>query len=112
MKTKKVFLFLAMTLFAASAYGGPQVEEATFAGGCFWCMEPAFEKIDGVISVTVGYTGGAKANPKRSIGPANRFRQPYPRQSDEARTGSQVTPRATPYQSASGARYARTSRWA
>ncbi|HEX5038026.1 MAG TPA: peptide-methionine (R)-S-oxide reductase MsrB [bacterium] len=60
---KKVFVFLAMMFLSASAFGGPQVEEATFAGGCFWCMEPAFEKIDGVISVTVGYTGGAKANP-------------------------------------------------
>lgn len=38
-------------------------EKATFAGGCFWCMEPPFEKLDGVLSVTVGYTGGAKKNP-------------------------------------------------
>ncbi|MBZ5637637.1 MAG: peptide-methionine (S)-S-oxide reductase MsrA [Acidobacteriia bacterium] len=36
---------------------------ATFAGGCFWCMEPPFEKLDGVISVTVGYTGGHTKNP-------------------------------------------------
>lgn len=31
---------------------------ATFAGGCFWCMEPPFDKLDGVISTTSGYTGG------------------------------------------------------
>lgn len=36
---------------------------ATFAGGCFWCMEPPFEKLAGVISVTSGYTGGQKLDP-------------------------------------------------
>ena len=34
-----------------------------FAGGCFWCMEPPFEKIDGVVSVTSGYTGGKETAP-------------------------------------------------
>lgn len=38
-------------------------ETAIFAGGCFWCMEPPFDKIDGVISTTSGYTGGHKKNP-------------------------------------------------
>lgn len=37
--------------------------ETTFAGGCFWCEETAFEQRDGVISVTSGYTGGQKLNP-------------------------------------------------
>ncbi|MFC7785769.1 peptide-methionine (R)-S-oxide reductase MsrB [Rossellomorea sp. GCM10028870] len=36
---------------------------ATFAGGCFWCMEPPFEKLDGVYSVISGYTGGEEKNP-------------------------------------------------
>jgi peptide-methionine (S)-S-oxide reductase len=36
---------------------------ATFAGGCFWCMEEAFDPITGVISVTSGYTGGRARNP-------------------------------------------------
>jgi len=36
---------------------------ATFAGGCFWCMEPPFEALPGVVSVTSGYTGGTKADP-------------------------------------------------
>ncbi len=36
---------------------------ATFAGGCFWCMEPPFDALDGVVSTTSGYTGGAKADP-------------------------------------------------
>ncbi|MBW2250989.1 MAG: peptide-methionine (S)-S-oxide reductase MsrA [Deltaproteobacteria bacterium] len=37
--------------------------KATFAGGCFWCMEHPFEKIEGVIDVISGYTGGLKDNP-------------------------------------------------
>ena len=36
---------------------------ATFAGGCFWCMESDFEKVDGVVEVLSGYTGGDTANP-------------------------------------------------
>ena len=39
------------------------LEKATFAGGCFWCMEHPFDQIPGVISVTSGYTGGQKKNP-------------------------------------------------
>ena len=38
-------------------------KKATFAGGCFWCMEAPFDKLPGVSGVTVGYTGGRKANP-------------------------------------------------
>ena len=36
---------------------------ATFAGGCFWCMEPPYDKLPGVLSTTSGYMGGAKRNP-------------------------------------------------
>ena len=39
------------------------LSKATFAGGCFWCMEPPFDKLDGVISTTSGYVGGAEKNP-------------------------------------------------
>jgi peptide methionine sulfoxide reductase msrA/msrB len=41
----------------------PKTQTATFAGGCFWCMEPPFEKLDGVIAVTPGYAGGREQNP-------------------------------------------------
>jgi peptide-methionine (S)-S-oxide reductase len=40
-----------------------RLEKASFAGGCFWCMEPPFEDLPGVVSVTSGYTGGTKKNP-------------------------------------------------
>src|SRR4051794_18792482 len=40
-----------------------QHELATLAGGCFWCLEAVFEKIEGVEKVVSGYTGGAAANP-------------------------------------------------
>lgn len=36
---------------------------AIFAGGCFWCMEPPFDQLDGVLSTTSGYTGGHEINP-------------------------------------------------
>ena len=42
---------------------GNQLEKATFAGGCFWCMEPPYDTLKGVASTTVGYTGGTKPNP-------------------------------------------------
>ena len=38
-------------------------DTATLAGGCFWCMESDFEKVDGVLSVVSGYTGGSLSNP-------------------------------------------------
>jgi len=40
-----------------------ELAKATFAGGCFWCMEPPFDKLEGVIATTSGYTGGHKKNP-------------------------------------------------
>ncbi|MDG4555533.1 MAG: peptide-methionine (S)-S-oxide reductase MsrA [Candidatus Competibacter sp.] len=42
---------------------GGELARATFAGGCFWCMEPPFASLPGVISVISGYTGGRKATP-------------------------------------------------
>ena len=40
-----------------------EIETAIFAGGCFWCMEPVFDAMPGVISVVPGYTGGYSADP-------------------------------------------------
>jgi peptide-methionine (S)-S-oxide reductase len=42
---------------------GANLEKATFAGGCFWCMEHPFDELPGVVSVTSGYTGGHTKNP-------------------------------------------------
>ncbi len=39
------------------------LKKATFAGGCFWCMEPPFDKLDGVVSTVSGYTGGRTEHP-------------------------------------------------
>src|SRR5687768_14982325 len=50
---------------SAAPQGPPRagLVRATFAGGCFWCMEPPFEKLPGVVSVTSGYTGGPEKDP-------------------------------------------------
>ena len=39
------------------------MKSAYFAGGCFWCITPTFQELDGVFSVTSGYSGGAEENP-------------------------------------------------
>lgn len=48
---------------ALSAEQARNLATATFAGGCFWCMEAPFDELSGVISTTSGYTGGFKKNP-------------------------------------------------
>src|SRR3954468_16239284 len=40
---------------------------ATFAGGCFWSMQKAFDGVPGVVSVTAGYAGGSQANPSYNV---------------------------------------------
>lgn len=63
---------LSMLLLSAAAHAAtvdadsplPRGNEiATFAGGCFWCMEPPFKKLPGVLSVVSGYSGGHVDNP-------------------------------------------------
>ncbi len=58
-------LALMVLLVAATGSAGHAAEQAkaVFAGGCFWCMEEAFDKVEGVVSVTSGYMGGQKTNP-------------------------------------------------
>ena len=65
MKTVILFLLaLPLTLIAVGTVtAAGAVEKATFAGGCFWCMEHPFDALPGVLSVTAGYTGGQKKNP-------------------------------------------------
>ena len=72
MTTKRTYgsmpaLVLAAALLAVVATYAvaeePVQAKATFAGGCFWCVEEAFEKVPGVISAVSGYTDGHVANP-------------------------------------------------
>ncbi|HRQ47861.1 MAG TPA: peptide-methionine (S)-S-oxide reductase MsrA [Rhodocyclaceae bacterium] len=62
-------LLAAIVLFAVSGFAAAQsgdagrLATATFAGGCFWCMEPPYDELEGVISTTSGYTDGQTENP-------------------------------------------------
>jgi peptide-methionine (S)-S-oxide reductase len=59
-------LLFSLGLFASAAGQGSaprKTATATLAGGCFWCVEADFDKVEGVISTTSGYTGGHTANP-------------------------------------------------
>jgi len=58
----KKLITLLIILMSLNLYGA-QYETAIFAGGCFWCMEHPFEKMEGVKSVVSGYTGGTTSNP-------------------------------------------------
>ncbi len=60
MKTKLFFLFCAIFLSLGSIVAA---ETTILAGGCFWCMESDFEKLDGVTDVVSGFTGGTLKNP-------------------------------------------------
>ena len=60
MKTFAIILFIFLNINISHA---KNIKEAYFAGGCFWCMEDAFEKIDGVEEVISGYSGGKLKNP-------------------------------------------------
>src|SRR5215510_670391 len=61
-----VFAFGCLAL-AATSYGqspaAGTTRTAVFAGGCFWCIQPAFDKASGVIKTVVGYSGGTEPNP-------------------------------------------------
>src|SRR5262249_24423030 len=55
--------FAVLVFLTLAAAPGVRAAEAIFAGGCFWCMEPPFDKTEGVTATTSGYSGGEKANP-------------------------------------------------
>jgi peptide-methionine (S)-S-oxide reductase len=59
MKNIQFLLFISMLTIAASA----TADKAIFAGGCFWCMESDFEKLEGVNEAISGFTGGTIKNP-------------------------------------------------
>jgi peptide methionine sulfoxide reductase msrA/msrB len=62
-----VVLVLAMTAFATAdkpvSTHKTAGKTAVFGGGCFWCMEPPFEQLEGVVEVMAGYSGGDEENP-------------------------------------------------
>lgn len=61
-----LIFILSLPALSAGQAAGPAVsrrEIATFAGGCFWCMELPFDKLKGVVSTTSGYSGGRTRNP-------------------------------------------------
>ena len=60
---KFVTLLFLLFLTMPGAAQDKKLELATFAGGCFWCMEQPFDELEGVYKTIVGYTGGHKANP-------------------------------------------------
>ena len=61
---KFVFLLILFSCISLETSNMSQnTEKAYFAGGCFWCMEPPFEVLDGVLEATSGYMGGEIENP-------------------------------------------------
>src|ERR1700675_2633901 len=58
-----ILLLCATARLAAQMPQKPAPAKATFAGGCFWCMEAEVEKLPGVVPVPSGYTGGSVKNP-------------------------------------------------
>lgn len=62
MRNTLVIFGLLLSMMSSSAEAA-KLEKATFAGGCFWCMEAPFDSLNGVVSVTAGYTGGSVKHP-------------------------------------------------
>src|SRR6267154_1920942 len=62
MQLRTTLLMGAMTLMGINTQAG-DTQRATFGGGCFWCMEAIFERVEGVRAVTSGYAGGLMPNP-------------------------------------------------
>src|SRR5205809_3581227 len=56
-------LAITITHGAAQSSSPGTTKTVIFAGGCFWCIQPAFDKANGVIKTVVGYSGGTEPNP-------------------------------------------------
>ena len=65
MRIRSIIRSIIATVFIATSTNAttPHTQTAIFGGGCFWCMQPAFDNTLGVISTRVGYSGGHVANP-------------------------------------------------
>ena len=59
----RTWVALVALITAGHVFAQQNLAKATFAGGCFWCVEEAFDKVPGVVSTTSGYTDGQKKNP-------------------------------------------------
>jgi methionine-S-sulfoxide reductase len=63
LKTFLLLILISCTVTTKETNVSEGYDKAYFAGGCFWCMEPPFEDLDGVIEATSGYMGGSVENP-------------------------------------------------
>ncbi len=63
LKISMLLILISCSVSTVEKNMGESYEKAYFAGGCFWCMEPPFEDLDGVIEATSGYMGGSVENP-------------------------------------------------
>ena len=60
---KILYITIIYLVFGSGVMAAETLKKATFAGGCFWCMEPPFDKLEGVKSTISGYAGGEQENP-------------------------------------------------
>jgi len=60
---RTLFSFVIVLLMSSSVWAQDKTEIATLAGGCFWCTEAVYERVEGVVDVYSGYTGGSEENP-------------------------------------------------
>ena len=63
LKTFLLLILISCSITSVDTNMSEGYDKAYFAGGCFWCMEPPFEDLDGVIEATSGYMGGTVENP-------------------------------------------------